>query len=134
MKIFCFTYRESIGFIIQRFLNTRVAFYISRFGNPSVAICQLTALSQSLTFLRLYVLRTFCYVSAICVVYSNLKDSSLAQKMELNREYFHAIIFYNFRRGLTQPHGIDELNSIFGDEAPSRTSVYRYYGEFNRGS
>ena len=27
----------------------------------------------------------------------------------------------------------DELNSIFGDEAPSRTSVYRLYGEFNRG-
>ena len=28
---------------------------------------------------------------------------------------------------------IDKLNSIFGDEAPSRTSVYRWYGEFNRG-
>ena len=23
--------------------------------------------------------------------------------------------------------------TIFGDEAPSRTSVYRWYGEFNRG-
>ena len=38
---------------------TRVAFYILGFGNPSVAICQLTALSPSLTFMRLYVLRTF---------------------------------------------------------------------------
>ena len=28
---------------------------------------------------------------------------------------------------------IDALNSIFDDEAPSRTSVYRWYGEFNRG-
>ena len=37
-----------------------------------------------------------------------------------------------FRRGLTQQHCIDELNSIFGDEAPSRASVYRWYGEFNR--
>ena len=53
--------------------------------------------------------------------------------MELNREHFRAIIFYNFRHGLTQQQCIDELNSIFGDEAPSRTSVYRWYGEFNRG-
>ena len=44
--------------------------------------------------------------------------------MELNREHFCAIIFYNFRRGLTQRHHIDEVNSIFEDEAPSRTSVY----------
>ena len=53
--------------------------------------------------------------------------------MELNSEHFHAIIFYNFRRVLTQQQRIDELNSIFGDDAPSRTSVYRWYGEFNRG-
>ena len=53
--------------------------------------------------------------------------------MELNRERFRAIIFYNFRRELTQQQCIDELNSIYGDEAPSRTSVYRWYGELNRG-
>ena len=52
--------------------------------------------------------------------------------MVLNRKHFRAIIFYNFRRGLTQQQCIDELNSIFGDKAPSRTSVYRWYGEFNR--
>ena len=52
--------------------------------------------------------------------------------MELNREHFRAIIFYNFRRGLTQQQCMDRLNSIFGDEAPSRTSVYRWYSEFNR--
>ena len=51
--------------------------------------------------------------------------------MELIREYFRAIIFLNFRRGLTQQHCIDEINSIFGDEAPSRTSVSRWYAEFN---
>ena len=45
--------------------------------------------------------------------------------MELNRENFCAIIFYNFRRGLTQ-------FAIFGNEALSRTSVYRWNGEFNR--
>ena len=54
--------------------------------------------------------------------------------MELNREHFRAIIFYNIRRGLIQQQQfIDELISIFGDEAPSRTIVYRWYGEFNRG-
>ena len=52
--------------------------------------------------------------------------------MELNREHFRAIIFYNFRRGLTHQQCIDEINSIFRDEAPSRTNVYRWYGEFNQ--
>ena len=46
--------------------------------------------------------------------------------MELNPEHFRAIIFYNFRCGLTQQQQcIDELNSIFGVEAPLRTNVYR---------
>ena len=49
-----------------------------------------------------------------------------SKKKELNREYFHAIILYNFQRGLTQQQCIDELNAIFGNEAPSRTSVYRW--------
>ena len=49
----------------------------------------------------------------------------LTQKMALNREHFRAIIFDNLRRGLTQQQCIDELNSIFGAEAPSRNSVYR---------
>ena len=51
--------------------------------------------------------------------------------MELNREHFRAIIFYNFRPELTEQQCIDELNSIFGDEAPSRNTVYRWQGEFN---
>ena len=41
-------------------------------------------------------------------------------------------IFYNFRRGLTQQQCMNELNSIIGDEVPSRTSVYRLFTEFNR--
>ena len=52
--------------------------------------------------------------------------------MGLNREHFRAIIFYNFRRELTQQQCIDELNAICVNEAISRTSVYRWYGEFNR--
>ena len=59
-----------------------------------------------------------------------LKNSSLApkkKKMELNRKHFRVIIFYNVPSGLTQQQQcIDELNSIFGNEAPLRTSVYRW--------
>ena len=53
--------------------------------------------------------------------------------MELNREHFRAFIFFYFRRGLTQQQCINELNSIFGYEAPSMTSFYQCYDEFNRG-
>ena len=45
---------------------------------------------------------------------------------------FLRIFFYNFQHGLTKQQCINEFNSIFGDEAPSRTSVYRRYGELNR--
>ena len=63
-----------------------------------------------MTFFRLFVLRAFWHTSAIC--------SKKYQKMELNRKHFRVI---------------DELNSIFGDETPSRTSVYWWSGEFNWG-
>ena len=53
--------------------------------------------------------------------------------MELNREHFRAIMFNNFRRGLTQQQCIDELKSIFQNlKATSRISVYRCHGELNR--
>ena len=41
-------------------------------------------------------------------------------------------LFFTTFDALTQQQCIDEFNSIFGDEASSRTSVYRWYGEFNR--
>ena len=53
--------------------------------------------------------------------------------MDWNPKHFRAIIFYNFRCELVQQQCIDEFNSVFGDETLSRTSVYRWYGEFNRG-
>ena len=46
---------------------------------------------------------------------------------------FVRLFFTTCVGGLTEQQCIDELNSIFGDEVPSRTSVYRWYGEFNRG-
>ncbi|XP_076257978.1 uncharacterized protein LOC143195023 isoform X2 [Rhynchophorus ferrugineus] len=53
--------------------------------------------------------------------------------MEQNREYFSAMIFYNFRRGLSQQECINQLNLTFHDEAPSKTTVCRWFSEFSRG-
>ena len=44
--------------------------------------------------------------------------------MELNREHIRAIIFLQLSLW---------INSIFGNEAPSRTSVYLWYSAFNWG-
>lgn len=66
-------------------------------GNPSVAIWQLTE----------------CFKVRALVVYV----------MQLNREHFRSIIFYN---------GVDELNNSKSIQAPSSTSVYWWYDEFNR--
>lgn len=53
--------------------------------------------------------------------------------MELTREHFRAIIFHNFRRGLTRQECADELNSLYGNEGPSYSTVKNWYNEFNRG-
>lgn len=53
--------------------------------------------------------------------------------MELTRENFRAMIFYNFRRGLSRQECLNELVSTFGDEAPSKTTVNRWYQEFSLG-
>ena len=43
------------------------------------------------------------------------------------------LFFCKLRRGLIQQQCIDEFNSIFDDETPSRTSVYWWYGELHPG-
>jgi [histone H3]-lysine36 N-dimethyltransferase SETMAR len=53
--------------------------------------------------------------------------------MELTREHFRAIIFHNFRRGLSRQQCIDELKSLYGDQAPSFSTVKNWYNEFSRG-
>ncbi|XP_037941999.1 uncharacterized protein LOC119674914, partial [Teleopsis dalmanni] len=55
------------------------------------------------------------------------------QKMKLTREHFRAIIFHNFRRGLSRQECIDELKSLYGDEPPSYSTVKNCFNEFNRG-
>ena len=54
-------------------------------------------------------------IRALFVLFTVTKKIHLAQKIELNCEHFRAIIFYNFRLGLTQQQCIDELKSIFCD-------------------
>ena len=53
--------------------------------------------------------------------------------MELTREHFRSIIFYNFRGGLSRQECIDELKTLFGDKAPFYSTVKNWFTEFNRG-
>lgn len=53
--------------------------------------------------------------------------------MELSRVHFRAMIFYDFKSGLSQPQCLDRLRSAFGDASPSRTTVFEWYAEFRRG-
>ncbi|CAH1958960.1 unnamed protein product [Acanthoscelides obtectus] len=53
--------------------------------------------------------------------------------MELNREHFRAIIYYNFQRQLSQQECLAELLSVFRNEAPHQSTISRWYGEFRRG-
>ncbi|CAH1996407.1 unnamed protein product [Acanthoscelides obtectus] len=53
--------------------------------------------------------------------------------MELNREHFRVIIYYNFQRQLSQQECLAELLSVFGNEAPHQLTISRWYGECKRG-
>ena len=55
------------------------------------------------------------------------------EKMEISRENFRAMIFYDFRVGLSQEECIDRLRKGFDDEAPSKTRVYEWSKEFKFG-
>ncbi|XP_037944009.1 histone-lysine N-methyltransferase SETMAR-like [Teleopsis dalmanni] len=52
--------------------------------------------------------------------------------MQLTSEHFRAIIFHNFRRGLSRQDYIDELKSLNGDEAPPYSTVKNWFNVFNR--
>lgn len=53
--------------------------------------------------------------------------------MNFSREHFRAVIFYNFKRGLTRQQCFEEIISVFNNEAPSLRTVERWYLEFQRG-
>ena len=50
--------------------------------------------------------------------------------MELIREHFRSILFYNFRRGLSRQECINEFKSLFGHSAPSYNTVKNCFNEF----
>ena len=52
--------------------------------------------------------------------------------MELTRENFCAIIFYDFKAGLNQEKCIQWLQLAFGDGSPIRATVFRWFKEFSR--
>ena len=45
--------------------------------------------------------------------------------MELMREHFRAIIFYDFKAGLNQEEFVQRLQLAFVDESPARATVFR---------
>lgn len=67
------------------------------------------------------------------VLFTVSSENQFDKIMEISREGFRWIIFHNFRRGLSQQECVDELSSLYGDKAPSKTTVYRWYSEVNRG-
>lgn len=52
--------------------------------------------------------------------------------MELNRENFRAMIYYELSMWINSTT-TDQLASTFGDKAPHRTTVFRWFAKFNRG-
>jgi histone-lysine N-methyltransferase SETMAR len=53
--------------------------------------------------------------------------------MELNREQLRAIIFYNWKRGLTYDQCFDEMSTTLSDNKVSKSTVSYWYRELNRG-
>ena len=53
--------------------------------------------------------------------------------MEFNKEYKRAIICFHWMEGLTQEQSHEKLVKVLGDMAPSRTTVFNWFAEFNRG-
>lgn len=52
--------------------------------------------------------------------------------MNLTREHFRAMIFYDFKSSLTPKQCGDRLRNAFGEEAPSNATIYNWYSEFKR--
>lgn len=50
--------------------------------------------------------------------------------MEVEREHFGAMILYDFKSGLNESQSLERLQQAFGDIAPSRATVFRWFQEF----
>lgn len=52
--------------------------------------------------------------------------------MNLTREHFRAMIFYDFKSHLTPKQCEERLRNAFGEEAPSKATIYNWYNEYKR--
>ena len=53
--------------------------------------------------------------------------------MALQCTHLRATMFYDFKSVLNQQQSHNRLKAAFGNEAPSRTTVYDWFAEFRRG-
>ena len=53
--------------------------------------------------------------------------------MELRCEHFRAMIYYDFKRKLPAAESLANLTVAFGEQAPSRATVFNWFAEFRRG-
>ena len=51
----------------------------------------------------------------------------------LNNRDLRAIMFYNYKRGINAMECITEMFSVFGEQCPTKTCVYKWYSRFRLG-
>ena len=88
-----------------------------------------------------------CYIpnnDVICKISAPVSSSNAARtykissqiqlfEMELERHDFRAIIFYDYMRDLSASQSHIQLESVFGDKAPSHGTIFNWSVEFRRG-
>lgn len=53
--------------------------------------------------------------------------------MDLKRESFRAIIYYNWKRGLTREECFEEMRTVLGEVSPSYATIKLWYNDFIHG-
>lgn len=111
--------------------STRIAIYILSLCNNDCFQAPSNIANWMFIFLTITFFKTFCHLSMMCVIYSDLKFVS-QRKNGINSSKFSCNDFYGFWRGLSRQECIDQLICTFGHEAPWFASVKSWYNEFHR--
>ncbi|CAF3419674.1 unnamed protein product, partial [Rotaria sp. Silwood2] len=53
--------------------------------------------------------------------------------MNLTREQIRVMIYYDYKKQLSQEECLESLHKTFGDSCVSRATVYNWFAEFSRG-
>ena len=53
--------------------------------------------------------------------------------MNITRDEIRVMIYYDYKKSLSQQECLESLQKTFGDSSASRATVYNWYAEFNRG-